>query len=51
MLEFEEHANVIFQIRVSVLDAVSKYKCHEQWRDEAEPLFMALGIWKPSLKH
>jgi hypothetical protein len=42
---------VIFQIRVSVLDVVSKYKCHEQWRGAAETLFMALGIWKPSLKH
>ena len=51
MLEFEEHATVIFLIRVSVLDVVSKYKCHEQWRDATEPLFMALGIWKPSLKH
>ena len=43
--------DVIFQIRVSVLDMVSKYKCHEQWRGAAKPLFMALGIWKPSLKH
>ena len=27
---------VIFQIRVSVLDVVSKSKCHEQWRGAAE---------------
>ena len=33
---------VIFQIRVSVLDVVSKSKCHEQWRGAAEPLFVAL---------
>ena len=38
------------QWRVGVLDVVLD-ECHEQWRGAAEPLFMALGIWKPSQKH
>ena len=42
---------VIYPIRVGVLDVVSNSECHEQWRGAAEPLFMALGIWKPSQKH
>ena len=43
--------DVIYPIRVGVLDVVSNSECHEQWRGAAEPLFMALGIWKPSQKH
>ena len=42
---------VIYPIRVGVLDVVSNSECHEQWRGAAEPLFMALGSWKPSQKH
>ena len=33
---------VIFQIRVGVLDVVSKSKCHKQWGGVGEPLFVAL---------
>ena len=38
---------VIYPIRVGVLDVVSNSECHER----ASPLFMALGIWKPSQKY